>query len=207
MRRPAAIIMKCRLKSIHRWLPRNRGCDWCCSGAILLMRGSRCDDVRPRGRMRSISASITAVLALTTCLVSLVLPRSAAAFDPPVDPCSLFTAEQVSAALDLKAMTGKRVVATLCEWDTSVPGKKLTAGFVSASAWEQTRALREQMKGIARTPIAGLGEEAVFAASQLTNSLEVKKGRAVLGLHLYGFTPEQSKAKEIALARVALGKF
>ncbi|MBV8146902.1 MAG: hypothetical protein JO184_18070 [Gammaproteobacteria bacterium] len=162
--------------------------------------------------MRLISASIPALVALIT-IVSLVLPRSAAAYDPPTDPCSLFTVEQVSAALELKALPGKRVLATQCEWHPAEKAsgnagtRKLTAGFLSASAWEQTRALREGMKGITRTPVAGLGEEAVFSASQVTNTLQVKKGNAVLDLHVYGFTPEQAKAKEIALARSALGKF
>jgi hypothetical protein len=102
-------------------------------------------------------------------------------------------------------MPGKPVVATLCEWDGG--SRKLTVGFLSASAWEQTKAMRERMKGIARTPIEGLGEEAVFSTSQITSTLQVKKGNAVLDMHLYGFTPEEAKAKEIALARSALGKF
>jgi len=157
--------------------------------------------------MRPMSAVATVPWALITSLVALALPRIAAAFDPPTDPCSLFTAEQVSAALGLKAMPGKHIVANLCEWDTNAAGKKLTVGFLSASAWEQTKALRASMKTIARTPIEGLGEEAVFATSQITNTLQVKKGNAVLDMHLYGFTPEQAKAKQIDLARSALGKF
>jgi hypothetical protein len=122
------------------------------------------------------------------------------------------TTEQVSAALEVKALPGKLVVPTFCEWDLSGQGsnagnKKLTVGFLSASAWEQTKAMRERMKGIDRTPVEGLGEEAVFSTSQITNTLQVKKGNAVLDMHLYGFTPEEAKAKEIALARSALGKF
>ena len=155
--------------------------------------------------MRPLSVSITALCILITSLVSFVLPRSASAFDPPIDPCSLFTTEQVSATLEVKAIPGKHVVTTLCEWDAG--SKKLTVGFLSASAWEQTKALRESMKGIVRTPVEGLGEEAVFAESQVTNTLQVKKGNAVLDMHLYGFTPEQAKAMAIALARSALGKF
>jgi hypothetical protein len=159
------------------------------------------------------STFIATLWALFTSLVLLTLPLSATAFDPPTAPCSLLTTEQVSATLELKAMPGKPVVATLCEWDLSGQGssnagsKKLTVGFLSASAWEQTKALRERMKGIARTPVEGLGEEAVFSTSQITNTLQVKKGNAVLDMHLYGFAPEEAKAKEIALARSALGKF
>ena len=118
---------------------------------------------------------------------------------------AVYIREQVSSALKMKATPGKRVVPTLCEWDAG--GRKLTVGFLSASAWEQTKALRESMKGIARTSISGLGEEAVFAATPMTNTLQVKKGGAVLDIHLYGFAPDQAKAKEIALAQSALDKF
>jgi hypothetical protein len=128
-----------------------------------------------------------------------------AAFEAPTDPCSLFTTEQVGAALEMKATPGKHVVPTLCEWDAG--GKKLTVGFLSASAWEQTKALRESMKGITRTPISGLGEEAVFAVTPVTDTLQVKKGGAVLDIHVYGFAPDQAKAKAIALAQSALNKF
>jgi hypothetical protein len=154
-------------------------------------------------------SGLAKALSLLVGLVSLAASRNASAYDPPVDPCSLLTAEQVSAALGAKAAPGKKVVATLCEWDVAAQGsnKRLTVGFVSASAWEQTRALRESMKGVTRTPVPGLGEEAVYAVTPVANTLEVKKGSAVLGLHLYGFSAEESKAKEIALAKLALGKF
>lgn len=131
--------------------------------------------------------------------------QTSQAYDAPVDPCSLFTVDQVSAALDMKATPGKRVVSTLCEWDAGA--KKLTVGFLSASAWEQTKALRETMKTIVRTPVPGLGEEAVFSTSRITNTLQVKKGSAVLDIHIYGFEPDQAKAKEITLAKAALNKF
>jgi hypothetical protein len=80
-------------------------------------------------------------------------------------------------------------------------------GFLSASAWEQTKALRESMKGIERSPVSGLGEEAVFSVTRVTNTLQVKKGGAVLDMHLYGFAPDQAKSKAVELARSALSKF
>jgi hypothetical protein len=152
-------------------------------------------------------------MGFSSLIVFFALFRNAAAFDPPKDPCSLLTTAEVAAALGLKVSPGKRLVPALCEWKAAGQGssagvsKKLTVGFLSASTWEETKALRERMKGIARTPIAGLGEEAVFAATPVANTLQVKKGTAVLDVHLYGFTPEESKTKEIALARSALGRF
>lgn len=155
--------------------------------------------------MNPTSASLVRLSRVIVPVMLLASIQIAKAFDAPTDPCSLFTVEQVSAALDMKATPGKRVVPTLCEWDAG--GKKLTVGFLSASAWEQTKALRQTMKSIVRTPIPGLGEEAVFATSPVTNTLQVKKGSAVLDIHLYGFAPDQAKAKEIALAQSALNKF
>lgn len=150
-------------------------------------------------------ASRAGLLRVIFPVMLLTSTQIAAAFEAPTDPCSLFTMEQVSSALELKATPGKLVVPTLCEWDAG--GKRLTVGFLSASAWEQTKALRQSMKSIARTPISGLGEEAVFAATPVANTLQVKKGSPVLDIHLYGFTPEEAKAKEIALAQSALNKF
>lgn len=80
--------------------------------------------------MKSTSASLAKLLRLIVPVVLLTASQVATAFDAPTDPCSLFTTEQVSAALELKAGPGKHVVATLCEWD--VGGKRLSVGFLSA---------------------------------------------------------------------------
>ena len=124
----------------------------------------------------------------------------------------MLTPQEVSAALGLKSTEPKHVVSTLCQWDESgqssgTHAKKLTLGFLSASAWEQTKALREQMRTFTRTNVDGLGEEAVFSTNGPICTLQVKKGSAVLDMHLYGFPPEQAKDKEVTLARAALGRF
>lgn len=147
-----------------------------------------------------------------TYMAVLTVPLRAGAFEQPKDPCSVLTLQEVSAALGAKSMEPKHVVATLCEWDVSGPpsdtsSKKLTLGFLSASAWEQTRSLREGMKSFTRTSVEGLGEEAVFSTNGRISTLQVKKGSAVLDMHLYGFPPDQAKGMEITLARAALGRF
>ena len=142
----------------------------------------------------------------------LIVSMRAGAFEPPKDPCSVLTPQEVSAALAAPSTDAKHVVATLCEWDASgqasgTPSKKLTLGFLSASAWEQTKDLRERMVQFTRTAVDGLGEEAVFSTNGTICTLQVKKGSAVLDMHLYGFPPDQAKGKEIALARAALARF
>ncbi|MDE2350211.1 MAG: hypothetical protein KGL92_17045 [Gammaproteobacteria bacterium] len=162
--------------------------------------------------MKPMSGNVTAFstcLAILVALTALAWPRCASAYDPPADPCSLFTAAQIGTILGQPVSAGKRVVASLCEWDAaSHAGQtRLTVGFLDANAWERTKALRERIHGIQRTPIAGLGEEAVFAVTPVTDTLQVKKGNAVLDLHLYGFAAQDAKTKAVALARAALGKF
>jgi hypothetical protein len=142
----------------------------------------------------------------------LILPLRAGAFEPPKDPCSVLTAQEVGAALDVPSASSKHVVSTQCEWDapgqaSAAHAKKLTLGFLSASAWEQTRALREQMHAFTRTAVAGLGEEAVYSTNGTICTLQVKKGTAVLDMHLYGFPPDQAKDRLITLARAALARF
>ena len=139
-------------------------------------------------------------------LGTIFMHKVANAFEPPKAPCSVLTPQEVTAAIG--ANSGPRqVVRTLCEWDASGRPGKLSLGFLSASAWEQTRALREQMKGFNRTPISGLGEEAVFSSNSLVSTLQVKKGGSILDMHLYGIAPDDAKGKEIILARAALGRF
>jgi hypothetical protein len=146
-------------------------------------------------------------------LAALTVALRAGAFEPPKDPCSILTTQEVSAALGSNSSEPKHVVSTLCQWEASgqsldMHGKKLTLGFLSASAWEQTKALREQyLRTFTRTNVDGLGEEAVFSTNGTICTLQVKKGSAVLDMHLYGFPPDQAKDKEITLARAALGRF
>jgi hypothetical protein len=158
--------------------------------------------------MKSISR-LPVILGMFVALLG-VSPRANAA-DPPKDPCSVLTQEQVSAALGVKAAPGKQVVPTLCAWEvlgqpSGMRSKKLTVGFLKAAAWEQTKALREQIKEFKRTPVSGLGDEAVFSTNGVICTLQVKKGSVVLDMHLYGFAPDQAKEVEIALAREASSK-
>lgn len=164
--------------------------------------------------MKWMSISMMALFGSLALVTVLVAPLPARAFEPPKDPCTVLTPQEVSAALGSASTSGKHSVATLCEWDVSrtssdSQGQKLTLGFLSAAAWEQTKSLRERMQGISRTSVEGIGEEAVFSTVTRLSlcNLQVKKGSAVLDLHLYGFPPDQAKEKEISLARAALSRF
>jgi hypothetical protein len=161
--------------------------------------------------MKSVTSHVMTLARNLTAAAVVLMPLQAGAFEQPKDPCSVLTAAEVSGVLGAPS-TAKHVVSTQCEWDVSGQSsgahpKKLTLGFLSASAWEQTRALREQIHGFTRTPVPGLGQEAVFSTNGTFCNLQVVKGSAVLDMHLYGFPPDQAKDKEITLARAALGRF
>jgi hypothetical protein len=162
--------------------------------------------------MKLIPRHLVTLARSLTSVALLIIPLRAGAFEAPKDPCSVLTLQEVSAALGAPSAGAKHLVATLCEWDVSgqpsdTHSKRLTLGFLSASAWEQTKALRERMQQFTRTAVDGLGEEAVFSTNGTICTLQVKKGSAVLDMHLYGFPPDQAKGKEIDLARAALARF
>jgi hypothetical protein len=144
-------------------------------------------------------------------LAAIAFYGTAASFDPPKDPCSLLMPQEVISAIG--ANSGPhQVVPTLCEWVASGPSStgrsaKITVGFLSASAWVQTKAMRENMKGTLRIPVSDLGEEAVFSTNEVVNTLQIKKGSVVLDLHIYDLAPSEAKAKGIVLARAALERF
>jgi hypothetical protein len=156
--------------------------------------------------MTSKFGTITIATLGLAALETLGLYGVADAFEPPKAPCSVLTPQEVAAAIGANS-GARQIVSTLCEWDASGHPGKFTLGFLSASAWEQTKAMRERIKGFERTPISGLGEEAVFSTNGMISTLQVKKGSAVLDMHLYGIAPDNAKGKEVILAKAALGRF
>ena len=63
------------------------------------------------------------------------------------------------------------------------------------------------VKGIEKTPVAGVGDDAFFSTAQgLGTGLAFKKGDSAFDLHVFGFPVEEIKAKEKTLAADILGK-
>jgi hypothetical protein len=135
------------------------------------------------------------------------------------DACALLTEADVSAALEVKSMPGKRVVESspkACIWSDDPSGgfrnRRVTltitpvAGFDAAKSNLATRLTIE--------PVAGVGDDAyyeIFRTSE-TPMLAVKKGgtafvvRILNGLKLKAFAREAVKAKEAELGKDAAAK-
>lgn len=60
------------------------------------------------------------------------------------------------------------------------------------------------VKGITKTPISGLGDDAVYGQTGQFTELTVKKGDFVFQIKVHGFPVEEVKAKEKTLAQGVL---
>jgi hypothetical protein len=157
----------------------------------------------------SISLVLGALFVLVAC-------NSQPAFGaPPSDPCSFLTQAQVSAVLGVQVGEARRVVPKLCEW--SAPGpiglstKKVTVALESEQGFAYAK--MPAGHGIAKVPVSGLGDDAVFGTTpRYATTLTVKKGDLVFVVHVWGFPLDQPKAvddvqaKEKALALQILSK-
>jgi hypothetical protein len=133
----------------------------------------------------------------------------------PTDVCALLTPAQVSAVLGVTVEAGKEQGKLDCQW--SEPGKSLggkrallhiygSVGRLTPVDQFNTVKTPLPFKGIVKTPLGGVGDDAVYVTTGGFTSLTVKKGDSVFQIRVYGFPLEQIKAKEKALAEEALPK-
>jgi hypothetical protein len=135
---------------------------------------------------------------------------------PPTDACSLLTQEQVSGALGIAAGAGQPLVpnhTSICGWgQPGFGGKRVVAGIYtqlgSRTPAERFNAVKTPVEGITKTPVSGVGDEAVSVTTPgMGTGLIVRKGAAVFDVRVYGFPLDQIQAKEKALALDILTKF
>jgi len=139
----------------------------------------------------------------------LLVSGSTADGAPPADPCSLLTAVQVSAALGVTAGEGKAVASSLCQW--TAPGKNggsqkvaVTIGNAQKFAMAKTPVNAPSIK---KTPVSGLGDEAVFGTTAgQAASINVKKGDVYFAVSLMGDPMDKAQAVATALAKDVLAK-
>ncbi|HLW80887.1 MAG TPA: hypothetical protein VKS20_02480 [Candidatus Acidoferrales bacterium] len=167
--------------------------------------------------MNSKSKFAIGVLALSILALCSAKDSCAA---PPTDACSLLTPAQVSAALGVPVGAAKQEGQFDCEWDqpgwTMVRGVRLLlhilgpVGTLTPAQRFNTIKMPLPVKGIIKTPLSGVGDDAVYiirgaSAPELT----VKKGNSVFQVRIQGFPRTQSnqiKAKEKTLAQDVLAK-
>jgi hypothetical protein len=132
---------------------------------------------------------------------------------PSTDACSLLTAAQVSEALGVSVEADKAVDKSFCTW--SQQGAALKRKMVMLTIIEpignltpvdRFNAAKMPLPGVVKTPVSGLGDDAVYGGNNSRVALTVKKGNAAFEIVVSGFPVEESKAKERALAQVVLAK-
>lgn len=149
------------------------------------------------------------------CLLA-VCDSRAAYGAPPSDPCSLLTPAQVSAVLGMQVGAGKSLVSTVCDWraPNQPAGKKekaVTITLLDANGFAATK-MQLNLRGITKTPVSGIGDEAVYGASGLASTLSVKKGNFYFVVQVDGFPfnkakgADETEAKEKTLALEILSK-
>lgn len=138
--------------------------------------------------------------------------RGAHAAQPP--PCSLLTQAQVSKTLGTAIVAGKQKDQFDCEWDqvgwTMVKGVRVLLHVLgpegTLTVADQFDAIKMPLpvKGITKTPLSGVGDDAVYGIAGVSApELTVKKGDVVFQVWIQGFPRNQVdavKAMEKTLA-------
>jgi hypothetical protein len=138
---------------------------------------------------------------------------------PPTDACSLLTPAQVSEALGVAVSVLKAADQSYCQWSQNgkeIGGKGAFIFIVGPigrlTPVERFNTIKTPLpvKGITKTPVSGLGDDAVYGtAGAAPPELTVKKGNFVFQIKVQGFPRnqvDQIEAKEKALALDVLAK-
>ncbi len=146
-------------------------------------------------------------LAFIVLLAVCAWGRAAATHD---DACVLLTAQQVSAVLGVSVQAGKPVSLRMCQWeqsDATAPNSKRVLLTVfgqmgSLSPVDRFNNSKTQVRGLAKDPVSGVGDDAVFI-STMGLALNVRSGASAFQIRVSGAKLTQDKVKqmEIALAK------
>jgi hypothetical protein len=155
------------------------------------------------------------LLIILAALIALAVGGTPAAYAAPTsDACSLLTAAQVSAALGVSVEAGKTVDKSICEWSqqgaAAFRGKAVLLTIIqpigNLTPVDRFNAAKIQVPGVVKTPVSGLGDDAVYGGNNFRVALTVKKGNSAFEIMVSGVPVEESKAKEKALAQEVLAK-
>jgi hypothetical protein len=140
----------------------------------------------------------------TTLLASTVSASWALAGS--VAPCEWVTLAQIKAAMGVDMNAGTPIFDTGCSWHGSTERVNVTLSFQAASKWWAS--IKAPIAPYVKTPVSGVGDEAIYIKGGNLVWLSVKKGERILDVHVYGVNDEaKQKAIEIVLAQEALPKF
>lgn len=129
---------------------------------------------------------------------ALMIGHAGAAYAAPKPACSLLTPAQVGAALGGSVEAGKAFTERVCIW-RGAPGKRVTLNLIDLQAFAAAKT--PIGNGITKTEVKGIGDDAVYVSAHgVPTTLTVKKGDAAFTLTVFGFSDDQTKAKEKELA-------
>lgn len=118
-------------------------------------------------------------------------------------PCDLLSQNQVSAIVGANVGEASPIANTGCSW------KGTGASKVLVSVSMQSEKMFTGVKNSAtqqKTPMPGIGDEAIFTGMDNFASLWVRKGSKFLLVRIYGVTLSDAQAKLKALAIAATSK-
>ena len=134
------------------------------------------------------------------------------------DACSLLTEAEVSAAIEVKSLPGKRAVESspaLCIWSddasAGVNNRRVTLSITKTIGFD---AAKSNLRSLTIEPVSGIGDDAYYEIfkTRETPILAVKKGstafviRILNGLKLKPLAIDAVKAKEAELGKAAAGR-
>ncbi len=138
-------------------------------------------------------------------LLAAAIPLSSAQAGS-VTPCEWVTLQEVKTAMGVDMNPGQPIYDTGCSWHGSIARVNVTLSYQLASKW--WAAIKAPIVPYIKTPVSGIGDEAIYINAGNLVWLSVKKGDRVLNVKIYGMNDEaKQKMIEKTLATEALTKF
>jgi hypothetical protein len=114
------------------------------------------------------------------------------------DPCALLTPAQVSAILGAPVAPGQPIATTGCSWSATGTKMFTTISMLDPNTFAAAKTPRA---GLTKTPVTGIGDDAVYTTVGPFVTLSVKKGTTAFVLRVYGVTDQdKQRALEKSLA-------
>ena len=168
----------------------------------------------------------TTVAVIIAALLIFCTSSSLSAGEGASDACSLLSPARVSIVLGVAVGAGQPVVPNIpglpsptvskvCGWSqpgSTTPSDKrvvldIFGPMGSLSPTDRFNNGKTPVKGITKTPVSGIGDDAYYISTPgIGTGLNVKKGSFVFQIRVYGFSQDQIKTMEKTLAQDAVAK-
>jgi hypothetical protein len=122
------------------------------------------------------------------------------------NPCTLLSPSQIDEVIGAAVGGAQPVGTTMCQWSVanqpnSLQGKKVAVVLLTAQGYANAKTAVNSTS-ITKTPIAGVGDEAVYGTTAgRVASLAVKKGNSYFSVSITGYPIAQLQHMETVLAQ------